>query len=302
MFSQRPDAREYARMSDFLEATYQWRKSQDRGFSYSSWARELGLNSRVFLKLIVAGKRSITERSLPLFLEKLQLSQTEASYFTALARLERATSAREREMQLGELCRYRKPRSKPSPILDHYEFLSSPLAMRVQTTLTFDKGGWSASEIAELLSAKISEVQSSLRTLQKLSIARESDGLWFATLSQFEVPDQWGSEALQTLHRKSLESAAQAIALPPQERRFQVLNLFLTAEELEDANQKLIEFCNELMESYSNIKPAGARLHQAHLSLIPVSATILQAERSQPVPVVGNSTQNQNLAEEASVL
>lgn len=289
-------------MSDFLEATYQWRKSQDRDFSYSSWARELGLNSRVFLKLIVAGKRSITERSMPLFLEKLQLTPAEIPYFTALARLERASSAREREMQLSELCRHRKAKSKPSPVLDHFEFLSSPLAMRVQTTLTFNKDGWSASEIAEFLSAKVSEVQSCLRTLQKLTIARESDSLWFATLNQFEVPDQWGSEALQALHRKSLEAAAQAIALPPQERRYQVLNLFLTSEELEEANQRLIEFCNELMERYSNTKPAGSRLYQTHLSLIPVSATILQAEKSQSAPVVGYPQQTPNMAEEASAL
>lgn len=309
MISQRPDARDFARMNDFLEATYQWRKSQERDFSYSSWARELGLNSRVFLKLIVTGKRSITERSLPLFLEKLQLSPAETPYFTALARLERATSARERETQLSELCRYRKIKNPSSPILDHYEFLSSPLAIRVQTTLTFEKGGWRASEIAELLSVKISEVQSCLRTLQKLSIAKEESedtsvntSRWFATLKQFEIPDQWGNEALQTLHRKSLEAATQAIGLPPEERRFQVLNLFLTPEELEETNQRVIEFYNTLMERYSNTKPSGARLYQAHLSLVPVSATILQAERSQPAPVVILQPTNKKMAEEAKTL
>jgi uncharacterized protein (TIGR02147 family) len=281
-----PDIRDFVLMQAYLESYYEWRKSQDRTFSYTRWAKDLGLQSRVFLKLMVAGQRSITERSMPLFIRGLGLDESQAAYFTALARFQRATTSAERELHLSELCRHRKPRARPQPVLDHYRFLSSPLGARVQALLTYEREvAWSASELATLLGARPSDVQEVLRTLSTLGLAREEGGGWCASQPTFEVKDDFGSLALRTLHRKNLEDAIKALDSDPAERRYLSLSVFLTPAELLEFHQSLQEFATDRLAQFSSRKPAGARLYQAHFSLIPVSGPILQPEKSSAAPV-----------------
>lgn len=54
----KPNIFEYLDIISYLSDYYMYRKSIHSGFSYESWAAELELKSRSFLRMMVLGKKN----------------------------------------------------------------------------------------------------------------------------------------------------------------------------------------------------------------------------------------------------
>ncbi|MBO9668017.1 MAG: DUF4423 domain-containing protein [Bdellovibrio sp.] len=58
----KPVVFEYLDAYQYLQDYYAFRKKLDAGFSYESWAVELNFNSRSFLRMMIYGKKKLTDK------------------------------------------------------------------------------------------------------------------------------------------------------------------------------------------------------------------------------------------------
>lgn len=282
--SERPDIKGFLDVREYLRAVYGWRKHHNRKFSYAEWAKEFGFQSRSFLRLVIMGKRSITERSLSLFLQKLELNRAEQDYFAALVGFNQAPSLAARELYAGKLRRLYRQSSGRNLVQDIYHFLSSHQGPRVQALLSLADFQSSDKELADRLHLTLGQVQELLSLLEKIGLARsEQRGdlvVWRATVSNFEVKEELGNVALQSFHRRSLEDAIHAIDQNPQERRYDSALLPLTAEEFREAHAEILDFLKDLTARHRSDSGLERRLYQLNVNLVPVSKPIVRASSS----------------------
>jgi uncharacterized protein (TIGR02147 family) len=278
----RPEVTSFLVVSEYLQALYAWRKRKHRGFSYTTWADELGFKNRVFLRLIVVGKRSITENSIPLFIDGLKLKKSDGEYFSLLVRLNQAGNLSAREHYARELSLLRKRSGLRTEIRDQYLFLSSHLAPRLQVLISMDGLNRSPENLAWLLGTTRSKTQEMLEMLERLELARlepgeDGAGQWVGTKKDFEVKQSLGNIALQSFHRRSLEEAISAIDSVPESRRYQSGILPLPADKLQSASEEINDFLRQFLDKYKVSQGSNRRLYQINLNIFPVSKPILQS-------------------------
>lgn len=281
---------DYTDPTEYLRSYYAIRKQQDSGFSYAYWAQELGIKSRSFLRLVLVGKRSLTEDVGQQFVQALRFNQIEARYFTHMVGLSRATTLDHKEHHSRELSKLRQKFALKNHHIqeiqqaDLFDFLSSYRIPRVQVLLTLEEVEKSEKNLARLLNMKESEVAQHLQTLQQLGLAEKNkQGQWQAREAQLIAPDSLGNIALQSFHRKSLEEAIEAITLPKESRRYQSLVLALTAEQLQELHEDFRDQLERSMVRFDSKQSAEKRIYQINLNIIPVTGSILREEFRVPV-------------------
>jgi uncharacterized protein (TIGR02147 family) len=275
----------YADPIGYLKAYYDLRKQNEQSFSYAVWAEELGLKSRSFLRLVLVGKRNLTEDVAELITKSLKLSQTEARYFSHMVGLSRAATLEQKEHHSRELSKlHTKFSLRSHEILeiskkDIFDFLSSYKMPRLQVLLTLEDIEKTESRLASLLGTKESEVKQQLEILQKLGLATKDDnGQWQAQESQLMAPDELGNIALQSFHKKSLEEAIEAINLPKETRRFQSLVTPLTEEQMQQVHNNLRTCFEQTLASFDSNSGHGKKVYQINLNMIPVTGSIIRDE------------------------
>jgi uncharacterized protein (TIGR02147 family) len=278
---------------EFLKAHYQYRKVRETGFSFAVWAQEMGIKSRSFLRLVMIGKRGLSEELESLFIENLKLNKSETTYFEHLARLQRASQLSAREYHSREIAKLRKKFQLKNHTLDEvnprdlFDFLSSYRIPRLQVLLTLDGIKKTPANLASLLQVKENEVLQNLRTLQSLNFAREEEnGEWIALKAELGTPDALGNIALQSFHRKSLEEAIQSLTLPKQTRRYQSLVMTLTEEQMEGLHQELRNTIENYLQGVETPIEIPQKVYQVNLNIIPVTGTIDRSSTSETVESV----------------
>jgi|GEM_PF-1431914 hypothetical protein, TIGR02147 len=285
-----PNLWDFADAVAFLKAYYEHRKAQSPHFSYAVWAEELGLKSRSFLRLVLVGKRSLTEDVAELIAKALKFNQTETRYLSHLVGLSRATSLEQKEMHSREIAKLHEKFSlKNLEILeiskkDIFDFLSSYRMPRLQVLLTLNDIEKTEERLAQLLGIKTAEVVGQLAILQKIGLAeKDSRGQWIAKEGQVATADILGNVALQSFHRKSLEEAVEAIELPKESRRFQSLVMPLTEEQFQEVHTNLRSTLEKTLQKFESQEGHGKKVYQVNLNIIPVTGPILRDENHAPV-------------------
>jgi uncharacterized protein (TIGR02147 family) len=91
----------------FLNAFYRERKRLNPSYSYRVFSNTARIRSPNYLKLVIDGKRRITERSLDAFVLGVRLLGPEADYFRNLVRSEEAPDPQERARAIRRLVELR---------------------------------------------------------------------------------------------------------------------------------------------------------------------------------------------------
>lgn len=80
----------------FLQDIYNYLKVQKAQFSYRSFAKAARVNSPSFLKLVMGGKRNLSDESIEKFAHALQLNNDECEFFRTLVKYNQATTIEEK--------------------------------------------------------------------------------------------------------------------------------------------------------------------------------------------------------------
>ena len=86
----------YSDYRHFLADYYKTKKASSAKFSYRYFAMKAGFSSASYLKLVIDGKRNLTECSQEKFVNAIGLNEKESEYFNALVGLSQCLTEREK--------------------------------------------------------------------------------------------------------------------------------------------------------------------------------------------------------------
>ena len=264
----------------YLQDYYQLQKKSNPNFSYAVWAQNTAIKSRSFLRLLVMGKRTLTEKMLPAILQSLKLNADEKHFFVLLVRFNQADSIEAREEVFSAIKSCKK--HQLSKIHDTYHYLSSHWCPRVHVLLTLEDIDRTCEALAKMTRLSVAEMEKILKTLEQLGIAEQNeDGQWQAQETVFQIPDDLNNLAIQSFHKNSLQMAQAAIESNPNERQYLGIFMPLTAQEYQELNEELDRVTTQLLARYSSSQGKNKKLYQLNTSLIPASTQLIHSTDKQ---------------------
>lgn len=250
-----PNLFDYFDYREYLQDYYQFHKKKNSAYSYRLFARKAKLGSPNYLKLVVDGKRRITDRTLYQFARGLGLSRDEEKYFRELVMYQEVSDPDSKEQHLRSLLKYQEKQRTPALLkADRMKFLLDwhhGVIRELISTKDFQEDpNW----IAKRLGNKITEAQAkeSLDLLLRLQMIRKNE---FGKFEQSEplltTSDEVPSHVLRSLHRTYLRKAINSIFAAPMERReLSGLMISVPNGRLKDIKEEIKEFRKKLNRKY----------------------------------------------------
>ncbi|MES2802189.1 MAG: TIGR02147 family protein [Bdellovibrionota bacterium] len=267
----KPIVFEYLDATSFLSDYYKYRKSLSERFSYEIWADELGISSRSFLRLVVLGKKKISDSYIVKLSEHLFSEKKQKEYFFHLVKYTQKTSLQERQIHSQKMITLIKTDRKELIVKNNSDFLSSPNLPRLLVLLTFKDIHPVVSTFARLMSLPPDQIEDYLHVLERNQLARsemiDGEKHWFCISEFFSVPDEAGSEFLINFHRASLQEAMAAFSRPKDQRRYESVILPLNATEYDQFNEDFANFLSEQRTKFSANHLDGRGLYQMNYNI-----------------------------------
>jgi len=271
----KPNLFDYFDYRDFLQDFYHFHKKRNSAYSYRLFARKAKLGSPNYLKLVVDGKRRITDRTLFQFSRGLGLSRDEEKYFRELVMYQEVSDPDSKELHLKALMKYQEKQRTPTPLSESKSKALSDWHHLVIRELVSTKGFQEDPQwIAKRLGGKItaSQATESLDLLLSLKLLRrntegkleQSEPL---LTSSGDVP----GHLLRSLHRFYLRKAlASLFSVPVDKRELSGLLLAIPSHRIKEAKEEIKEFRKKMNRKYGMDKNAE-EVFFAGLYLFPVT-------------------------------
>src|SRR5579885_2294414 len=112
---------------DFRKFLREWYQSSKEkyGFSYRVFSRLAGFTSSNIFKLVMEGRRNLTEDSIKKFAKFLKLGRAEAEYFRSLVLFNQAETHEEKNLHYQKLIRSQRVQELQPLLKDRYEYYST---------------------------------------------------------------------------------------------------------------------------------------------------------------------------------
>lgn len=273
--SMRPNLFDYFDYRDFLQDFYHFHKKRNSAYSYRLFARKAKLGSPNYLKLVVDGKRRITDRTLYQFSRGLGLTRDEEKYFRELVMYQEVSDPDSKDQHLKALLKYQEKQRTPTPLSEARSRALTDWHHLVIRELVATKGFKEDSLwITKRLGGKITEGQAteSLELLQKLKLLRRnSEGKLEQCEPLLTSSGDVPAHLLRSLHRFYLRRALASIfSVPVEKREMSGLLLAIPANRVKEAKEEIKEFRKKLNRKYGMDKNAE-EVFFAGLYLFPVT-------------------------------
>lgn len=287
----RPYVFNYIDLQLFLRDIYAFRKKSEKNFSYESWAQELGLRSRSFLRLVITGRRNLTDQVFPLFAASLNLLPNELDYLSLLFRYSTATDRLLKESYGRQLIGKWNSHLEQVQIENVSEFLKDPSIPIVFTYFTKAKVSSDVRVIAHLLNLSKERVLLAIQALTYLRLLipemNDMQEICYRTAGPyFNVPNMPNNDFVKNFHFEGFRLAEQAHDLPFDQRKFRSLVLTMNEQQMKTAQQMISDFTRTVLSSLATATPSASaieedtshgsksKIYRLNLQLFPVSEEI----------------------------
>lgn len=235
----------------YLKDVYVATKRTSRSFSFRQFSKKAGFASPNFLKLVMDGKRNLTEESLPQFMRGLNLNKQEQDFFRHLVFYNQAKTQEAANHHFQKLLSSRKF-SQLKPIdKDQYEYCAEWYhAVVRELVLSPDFDG-----CPEKIAAKIfptvtpAQVKKSIEILESLGfIKKGGDGCWRQASTLISTGAEATSLALYNYHQELLNLTKKALEeMPAESRDVSSLTLGIRRDQIPLLKNKIREFRQEIL-------------------------------------------------------
>jgi uncharacterized protein (TIGR02147 family) len=278
-----PNLFDYFDYRDYLQDYYLFHKKKNSAYSYRLFARKAKLGSPNYLKLVVDGKRRITDRTLFQFARGLGLSKDEEKYFRELVMYQEVSDPDSKETHLRSLLKYQEKQRTAIPLkAERIKFLLDWHHGAVRELINVKDFNEDPKWIAERLGNKITEVQAkeSLDLLIHLGILVRNDrGVLEQREPLLTSSDEVPSHVLKSLHRTFLRKAVNSIfSIPMEKRELSGLILSVPNHRVKELKEEVKEFRRKLNRKYGLDKMTDD-VYYVGLYFFPLSQSIKKSEK-----------------------
>jgi uncharacterized protein (TIGR02147 family) len=217
-----PNIFEYDNYRRFLNDTYVYLKSVKRAFSFRYFSKAAGLRSPNFLKLVIEGKRNLSDDSIGRFAQALKLSKGETEFFETLVRFNQTSNSDVRAQFAERILKsksYRKIHPLGFSLFNYYSRWYFVAIREMVAWHTFvEDPGWIASKLAPAVS--LSEVAQALTELEALGLlSRDGKGRLYQSDPILNTDNEVASVSIATFHKEMIRLASESIDRVEREER-----------------------------------------------------------------------------------
>jgi uncharacterized protein (TIGR02147 family) len=267
----------YLDYREFIEDYYEDKKAGNPHFSFQVFASMAGFGSKSFIKLVIDGKKNLSEKSVEQINRALKLTDKSFSYFKDLVQFNQASSLQLRNFYFERLLSYNKRNSAKVLLLHQYDFYTKwyhntirELACAVDFRGDFELLG---KMVKPAISAR--KARQSVALLQKLGLIRRKTGGGY---EQADTIITTGMEvrslAVQNFHQQNLFIAGQSIeTVPSSERDISCLVLGLSENGIQKVKGEIHKFQEKILE-VARLEKNIRRVYHLNFQLFPTSERI----------------------------
>lgn len=266
----------YFNFRDYLRDYYLERKSSDPSFSFQRFADYAGFKSKGFIKLVIDGKKDISEESIKKFNRVLKLSKKAFSYFSLLVKFNQASSLEERNPYFDQLMAFNNRNPARIILKDQYSFYSQWYHNTIRELITMDDFQGDYERIAKMIRPKISikQVKDSIKLLEDLNLIKKVDNRYVLTESIISTGDEIRAHAVQNFHRQNLTLASESInSVSSIQRDISCVVLGLSSQGFDKLKGEVQKFRKKLLKIAQEDKDLN-RVYHMNMQLFPTTEKI----------------------------
>ncbi|MFS4459130.1 TIGR02147 family protein [Bdellovibrio sp. HCB2-146] len=282
-----PVLADYMNYRQFLSAFYQFKRKASRGslrsYNYAVFSAAANIKSPNYLKMIIEGKRNLSDDMIGKFGKALGFNKDLTEEFRLLVHFTQATDPADRNMYLKKLSEHRVAMKLKSGEIDKKTWEKVPnwvawiiYAMVDQEGVTFD-----TASLKKVLRGKASEdeIDHALTTLLNSGELRrdEATGELKKSRNLIESPEEVPVALVRKLQSQLMYLGLESLYQDqPMDREFGTLTMSLTKSEFEEIKFKLRQMRKALNKdnSIARMKEKGERVYQLNIQLFPVTNAV----------------------------
>ena len=243
-----------------------------KGLSARGFAKKAGFAAHDILLRVSSGQRNLSFRSIAKFGKALALTPREADYFENLVHYTQAQTPAERLTYYKRLIGH-PARRKIVPLeqarLAFFEEWLAPVIFEMAQFPDFEPDPfWIAQQFTPPLS--VMDVKKVMPILTALGLVREENGCWLVDTTALDTGDGIADPHVYSYHEHSLEKAADALALPMNERYYQVTTVAAPRRALADIERLAKQFENDVLELLEGHEDPKDEVYQLSFQAFPI--------------------------------
>lgn len=247
-----PNIYDYMDYRAFLNDMFRFRKQKDSYFSYRYFSGKAGFSSPNFLKLVIDGKRNLTNISLAKVAKGFGLLKQEREFFENLVFMNQAKDHEEKNYYLKKVMSIKGYTKVRKIEKKSYQYFSKWYNTAVREIIMFGGRDFTAEQVAETLNPRITpkEAEAAINLLMELGlIKKDKEGLWEQSDPALSTGPEVKSLAIANFHREMLKLASESIErYQADERDISALTLRVNSASIAEIKRRIIQFRRELLE------------------------------------------------------
>jgi uncharacterized protein (TIGR02147 family) len=249
---EKPNIFNYLDYRAFLRDLFEYKKQRNYLFSYRVFAGKAGFSSPNFLKLIIDGKRNLSNEGIGKVAKGFDLKKQERDFFENLVFMNQASTHYDKDYY------YKKMMSVNGYLKSHkidkagYVYFSKWYYPAIREIVVFGDRNITPDKIAQLLNPSITarEAEKALDLLKELGlIMKNKEGLWEQADSVVTTGPEVKSLIITNYHKEMMKLGMEAIErYPSDERDISAVILSVKKEKFKEFKQRIIAFREELLK------------------------------------------------------
>ncbi|MBT4760708.1 MAG: TIGR02147 family protein [Bdellovibrionaceae bacterium] len=264
------DLYQYENYRIFLKDWFDYRKSSQKSFSYSVWARSLKLKSSSTLIMILKGQRDPSPNLTERFANYFEFNLDEYEFFEDLVELEKTPS--NKKQALLDRVQAKRTKKNLKIIDDQFDVISDWHHYALREATLLKNIDFKPVLLANRLIGNLSEqtISEAIKRLIHLGLIQKIEGKYHATDTSVTTKSDNYSKALQAYHNQILKLAQKSLQETDiGEREITGLTLSFSKNKMELAKSKIRNFMVEFMCEME--AQEGDEVYQLELAFIPLS-------------------------------
>ncbi len=239
----------------YLRDWYEARKASRKSVSFRSFSQRAGFRSPNFFKLVMEGKRNLTEDSLAKFADGLRLNRQERDFFKNLVLFNQAAAHEDKDLyykRLLETREFARLRPMEKSRYEYYATWYHPVIRELAVSPEYDgTDAWIAARLHPTVT--VEQVRKSLELLVTLGFLRKKGARrWTQTEPLVTTGAEVPSVTLMNYHQSLLALIREALpAIPSSERDISALTLGVSRDKLPVLKKKIQDFRREILRFVS---------------------------------------------------
>lgn len=272
-----PNLYAYLDYREFLKDYYEEKKAASPVFSYKSFANKAGFKTKSFLKMVIMGKKNLSDVSLQKVAQAIKLDPKATSYFEDLVAFNQAKSLKLRNQLLEKLLVHKVAGVGRIIQQAQYEFYSQWYHNTIRELLPRLEFKGDYEKLGKMLMPQVSEkdARRSVDMMTRLGlIHKNEDGKYIQTDPIITTGDEVRSMAVRNFHLENFLLAAKSLEDCPGELRdLSCLVVRLSDPGFTLFKQEIQAFRKKLLELAESDKPFK-RVYHVAFQMYPTSQEI----------------------------